>query len=135
MLRLIYVIYPWWDGNKYKEIDRKIKLAMRLVDLYRPYVLFKGLYVSISKFQLMAFDIYNFNLHFKVNFSYFDARFFSFFFFCRFDDTNTEILRLKRKEINKELYDLFDFDPKSIDWDDYMTTIHIPGLITYVLKK
>ncbi|CAH8267403.1 unnamed protein product [Arabidopsis lyrata] len=95
MLRLIYVIYPWWDGNKYKDIDRKIKLAMRLVDLYRPYVLFKGL----------------------------------------FDDTNTEILRLKRKEINKELYDLFDFDPKSIDWDDYMTTIHIPGLITYVLKK
>uniref|UniRef100_A0A1J3FBS2 Fatty acyl-CoA reductase n=1 Tax=Noccaea caerulescens TaxID=107243 RepID=A0A1J3FBS2_NOCCA len=95
MLRLIHIIYPWRNGNKYKDLDHKIKLAMRLVELYRPYVLFKGI----------------------------------------FDDTNTERLRLKRTEINKEIFGLFEFDPKSIDWDDYMTNIHIPGLITYVLKK
>ncbi|XP_010503103.1 PREDICTED: probable fatty acyl-CoA reductase 4 isoform X2 [Camelina sativa] len=95
MLRLIDIIYPWWDGNKYKDIDRKIKLAMRLVELYRPYVLFKGI----------------------------------------FDDVKTEILRLKTKEIDTKLYDLFEFDPNSIDWDDYITTIHIPGLITYVLRQ
>ncbi|XP_010514783.1 PREDICTED: probable fatty acyl-CoA reductase 4 isoform X1 [Camelina sativa] len=95
MLRLIDIIYPWWNGNKYKDIDRKIKLAMRLVELYKPYVLFTGI----------------------------------------FDDSNTEILRLKIKEVNKEINGLFQFDPKTIDWEDYMTTIHIPGLITYVLKK
>ncbi|XP_023633854.1 probable fatty acyl-CoA reductase 4 isoform X2 [Capsella rubella] len=95
MLRLIGIIYPWWDGNKYKDIDRKIKLAMRLVELYRPYVLFKGI----------------------------------------FDDSNTELLRLERKEVNKEMNDVFQFDPKTIDWEDYITTIHIPGLITYVLRK
>lgn len=33
------------------------------------------------------------------------------------------------------MYGLFEFDPSSIDWNDYITTIHIPGLITYVLKK
>ncbi|CAH2065468.1 unnamed protein product, partial [Thlaspi arvense] len=94
MLRLIDMIYPWWNGNKYKDIDRKIKLAMRLVELYRPYVLFKGI----------------------------------------FEDINTERLRLKGREINEEKYGLFEFDPKSIGWDDYITNIHIPGLITYVLK-
>ncbi|VVB16822.1 unnamed protein product [Arabis nemorensis] len=89
MLRLMNIIYPWRNGNNYKDLDRKIKLAMRLVELYRPYVLFKGV----------------------------------------FDDMNTERLRLKRKD------SLFEFDPKSIDWDIYITNIHIPGIITYVLKK
>lgn len=55
--------------------------------------------------------------------------------FCRFDDRNSERLRLKKKEINKEIPGWFEFDPKSIDWDDYIMNIHIPGLITYVLKK
>ncbi|KAG2328021.1 hypothetical protein Bca52824_010749 [Brassica carinata] len=95
MLRLINLVYPWWNGNKYKDIDRKIKLAMRLVDLYRPYVLFKGI----------------------------------------FDDMNTERMRLKRQDINKEIYGSLEFDPKSIDWEDYITNIHIPGLITYVLRN
>ncbi|KFK33883.1 hypothetical protein AALP_AA5G072700, partial [Arabis alpina] len=83
MLRLMNIIYPWRNGNNYKDLDRKIKLAMRLVDLYRPYVLFKGI----------------------------------------FDDMNTDI--------NKDMHGLFEFDPKSIDWDDYIMNIHIPGIITY----
>ncbi|KAI3942862.1 hypothetical protein MKW92_012844 [Papaver armeniacum] len=29
---------------------------------------------------------------------------------------------------------IFDFDPKHIDWKDYMMNIHIPGLIKYVVK-
>ncbi|CDY21233.1 BnaC03g53910D [Brassica napus] len=95
MLRLINIVYPWWNGNKYKDIDRKIKLAMRLVDLYRPYVLFKGI----------------------------------------FDDMNTERMRLKRQDINKEISGSLEFDPKSIDWEDYITNIHIPGLISYVLQN
>lgn len=95
MLRLINIVYPWWNGNKYKDIDRKINLAMRLVDLYRPYVLFKGI----------------------------------------FDDMNTERMRLKRQDINNQIYGSLEFDPKSIDWEDYITNIHIPGLITYVLQN
>ncbi|KAI3963884.1 hypothetical protein MKW92_036898 [Papaver armeniacum] len=30
--------------------------------------------------------------------------------------------------------DIFDFDPKHIDWKDYMMNIHIPGLVKYVVK-
>lgn len=42
---------------------------------------------------------------------------------------------MRRKENIKELGGSFEFDPKSIDWDDYMSNTHIPGLITYVLKQ
>ncbi|KAI3839457.1 hypothetical protein MKX03_017718 [Papaver bracteatum] len=30
--------------------------------------------------------------------------------------------------------DIFDFDPKKIDWEDYMINIHIPGLVNYVVQ-
>ncbi|KAJ0266578.1 Fatty acyl-CoA reductase 1 [Hirschfeldia incana] len=95
ILRLINIIYPWSEGDKYTDLSRKIKLAMRLVELYEPYLLFKGI----------------------------------------FDDLNTERLRMRRKENIKELDASFEFDPKTINWDDYITNIHIPGLITYVLKQ
>ncbi|KAL1221705.1 Fatty acyl-CoA reductase 1 [Cardamine amara subsp. amara] len=95
ILRLINIIYPWSQGDKYSDLSRKINLAMRLVALYQPYLLFKGI----------------------------------------FDDLNTERLRMKRNENIKELDGSFEFDPKSIDWDDYITNTHIPGLITYVLKQ
>ncbi|CAH2072163.1 unnamed protein product [Thlaspi arvense] len=95
ILRLINIIYPWSKGDKYNDDTRKINLAMRLVELYQPYLLFKGI----------------------------------------FDDLNTERLRMKRKENIKEFDGSFEFDPKSINWGDYMENTHIPGLITYVLKQ
>ncbi|OMP08352.1 Fatty acyl-CoA reductase [Corchorus olitorius] len=30
---------------------------------------------------------------------------------------------------------LFNFDSKTIDWDDYMMNVHIPGLSTHVIKS
>ncbi|XP_010520423.1 PREDICTED: fatty acyl-CoA reductase 1-like isoform X2 [Tarenaya hassleriana] len=89
LLWLINVIYPRRYGDKYEELDRKIRLVMRMIELYKPYVLFKGI----------------------------------------FDDINSQRLRLERKE------ELFNFDPKCIDWEDYMINTHIPGVITHVLKK
>lgn len=38
------------------------------------------------------------------------------------------------KESGKEV-DAFNFDPKDIDWEDYIVNIHIPGLLRYVLKR
>ncbi|XP_010535677.1 PREDICTED: fatty acyl-CoA reductase 1-like [Tarenaya hassleriana] len=89
LLWLINIIYPWRYGDKYKESDRKIKLVMRLVELYKPYVLFKGI----------------------------------------FDDINSERLRVERGE------GLFNFDPRCINWEDYMINTHIHGLVTHVLRK
>ncbi|XP_010454514.1 PREDICTED: fatty acyl-CoA reductase 1 [Camelina sativa] len=95
ILRLINIFYPWSHGDNYNDLSRKIKLAMRLVDLYQPYLLFKGI----------------------------------------FDDINTERLRVKKMENIKEFDGSFEFNPKSIDWDEYISNTHIPGLITYVLKQ
>ncbi|RLN04623.1 fatty acyl-CoA reductase 1-like [Panicum miliaceum] len=57
---------------------------------------------------------------------------FAFFNGC-FDDMNLERLRLKMAMKTSEDH-LFNFDPKTIDWDDYFTKIHIPGVLKYLCK-
>ncbi|CAN6270552.1 unnamed protein product [Urochloa humidicola] len=57
---------------------------------------------------------------------------FAFFNGC-FDDINLE--RLRQAMAMKTLEDhMFNFDPKTIDWDDYFTRIHIPGVLKYLCK-
>ncbi|XP_022152881.1 alcohol-forming fatty acyl-CoA reductase-like isoform X1 [Momordica charantia] len=82
----------YFDGI-YMELDRKIKYVMRLVELYRPYLFFKGV----------------------------------------FDDINTEKLQMAARD-NKIEIDLFYFDPKSINWDNYFMNIHLPGVVRHVFK-
>ncbi|XWS28592.1 hypothetical protein CRYUN_Cryun25bG0083600 [Craigia yunnanensis] len=77
----------------YNNFDRKIKLMMRLAELYRPYAFFKGI----------------------------------------FDDMNLEKLRMVTKERVMDL-EVFNFDPRCIEWDDYFMNIHIPGLLNMSLK-
>uniref|UniRef100_A0ACD5ZA79 Uncharacterized protein n=1 Tax=Avena sativa TaxID=4498 RepID=A0ACD5ZA79_AVESA len=50
-----------------------------------------------------------------------------------FDDANLEKLRMAmNKDQNNSGVYYFDFDPKSIDWDDYFYRIHIPGLLRHM---
>ena len=56
-----------------------------------------------------------------------------FLFLYRFDDLNSERLRIISKETCYET-DIFDFDPMNIDWEDYMMNVHIPGLVKYEMK-
>uniref|UniRef100_A0A0D9XAU2 Fatty acyl-CoA reductase n=1 Tax=Leersia perrieri TaxID=77586 RepID=A0A0D9XAU2_9ORYZ len=59
---------------------------------------------------------------------------FAFFKGC-FDDINLERLRQKMgRSKNPENDDMFNFDPKTIDWDDYFYSIHIPGVLKYILN-
>ncbi|KAJ0986869.1 hypothetical protein J5N97_005225 [Dioscorea zingiberensis] len=53
------------------------------------------------------------------------------FMLGRFDDTNTEILRMR---MNNEDKAMFSFDPKCINWDQFLMDIHIPGVIKYGLN-
>lgn len=53
------------------------------------------------------------------------------FFEGRFDITNTESLLRK---ISAEDLKAFNFDVKCIDWPHYFSTVHIPGVVKYVLK-
>ncbi|RCV32256.1 hypothetical protein SETIT_6G244100v2 [Setaria italica] len=57
---------------------------------------------------------------------------FAFFKGC-FDDMNLERLRLMMAMKTPE-DQMFNFDPKTIDWDDYFTRIHIPGVLKYLCK-
>ncbi|KAF3442267.1 hypothetical protein FNV43_RR16183 [Rhamnella rubrinervis] len=66
--------------DSYSNNKRKVKLMMRLLEFYKPYVLFNGI----------------------------------------FDDENSEKLRLKLLKESWEEMDKFNFDPKSIDWENYM---------------
>lgn len=50
---------------------------------------------------------------------------------CRFDNSNTERLMGKMSEEEKKN---FGFDVASIDWKEYITNVHIPGLKKHVLK-
>ncbi|PON76844.1 Fatty acyl-CoA reductase [Parasponia andersonii] len=94
ILQVLSIAFPWYFRDLFVNSKRKFNLVMRLVELYRPYVLFKGI----------------------------------------FDDINSERLREKvRKSCNMEV-DLFNFDPKCIDWEDYLINSHFPGVKKFVIK-
>ncbi|XP_030522446.1 fatty acyl-CoA reductase 3-like [Rhodamnia argentea] len=92
-LELANAAFCKYFQGTYMDLNRKIKFVMRLIELYRPYLFFEGV----------------------------------------FDDMNTEKLRIAARETGTES-DVFYFDPKCIDWEDYFTNIHIPGVVKYVFK-
>jgi fatty acyl-CoA reductase len=47
---------------------------------------------------------------------------------------NLERLRLTMAAPTSPEDDLFNFDPKTVDWNEYFYKIHIPGILKYVLK-
>ncbi|KAG4981048.1 hypothetical protein JHK82_034295 [Glycine max] len=52
---------------------------------------------------------------------------------CKFDNTNTEKLLSSARQGGVET-ELFYFDTKMIDWEDYFINIHFPGIIKYAFK-
>ncbi|KAI4365426.1 hypothetical protein MLD38_021410 [Melastoma candidum] len=53
-------------------------------------------------------------------------------FYCgRFDNSNTEQLR---ESMSEDENMMFGFDTRSIDWNEYITNVHIPGLRRHVMK-
>ncbi|XP_057458031.1 alcohol-forming fatty acyl-CoA reductase-like [Lotus japonicus] len=92
-LKLANTTFCQYFKGTYLELNRKIQVVMRLVELYRPYLFFSGV----------------------------------------FDDMNTEKLRIAARQGETEK-DLFYFDPKDIDWDDYFMNTHIPGIVKYIFK-
>ncbi|KAF7823252.1 fatty acyl-CoA reductase 3-like [Senna tora] len=92
-LELANTAFCQYFRGVYLDLNRKIQIVMRLVDLYKPYLFFNGI----------------------------------------FDNMNTEKLRIAARQSGVEM-DMFYFDPKMIDWEDYFVNIHIPGIVKYVLK-
>ncbi|TKY67085.1 Fatty acyl-CoA reductase 3 [Spatholobus suberectus] len=92
-LELANIAFCQYFQGAYLDLNRKIQIVMRLVDLYKPYLFFKA----------------------------------------AFDDMNTEKLRMAARQGGVET-DLFYFDPKLIDWEDYFLNIHFPGVVKYIFK-
>ncbi|XP_047317048.1 alcohol-forming fatty acyl-CoA reductase-like [Impatiens glandulifera] len=94
-LELVNAIFCQYFQGMYMELSRKIKFVMRLIDIYHPYLFFKGIY----------------------------------------DDINTEKLRrAARGSSSKDEAEMFYFDPKCINWENYFINIHLPGVVKYVFK-
>lgn len=93
-LRLVNKAFGQYFQDLYVNYDRKLKLVMRLVELYKPYMLFKGI----------------------------------------FDDANSEELQRITSEKYRDA-EMFKFDPKCIDWEDYISNTHVPGLRKHVMIK
>ncbi|KAJ3681564.1 hypothetical protein LUZ60_016053 [Juncus effusus] len=56
------------------------------------------------------------------------------FFKGRFDDMNLQRLRQSMAKDNPIEAEMFNFDPKSINWSDYFQETHIPGVVKYLAK-
>ncbi|EYU36075.1 hypothetical protein ABFS82_14G233800 [Erythranthe guttata] len=52
-----------------------------------------------------------------------------------YDDANAENLRIAMRSESGANAEMFDFDPKSIQWEEYFINTHFPGIVKYVLKK
>ncbi|CAJ2660164.1 unnamed protein product [Trifolium pratense] len=92
-LKLVNLALCQYFEGTYLELNRKIQVVMRLAELYRPYLFFKGI----------------------------------------FDDINLEKLRMAARQSGTET-NLFYFDPKEIDWEDYFVNVHFPGIVKYIFK-
>lgn len=55
---------------------------------------------------------------------------------CSFDDMHLEKLRRAARESSSSGLegDMFYFDPKCIDWEEYFLKTHLPGFIKHVMK-
>ncbi|KAK4440625.1 Fatty acyl-CoA reductase 3 [Sesamum alatum] len=96
ILNVVNIVSCQYFRGTYVEVARKVKFLMRLVQLFSPYVFFKGV----------------------------------------FDDTNTERLRRAARDgSNGVENEMLDFDPKSIDWDDYFMYTHIAGVVKYAFTR
>lgn len=92
-LQLMNAAFCQYFRVAYRELNRKITTVMRLIELYKPYLFFKGI----------------------------------------FDDVNAEKLRRVARGSALDA-DVFCFDPKSINWEEYFLNIHIPGVVKRVFK-
>ncbi|XP_062172998.1 fatty acyl-CoA reductase 3-like [Alnus glutinosa] len=92
-LELVNAAFCRYFQGTYLDLSRKINFAMRLVELYEPYLFFQGV----------------------------------------FDDMNSEKLRMAIRESYADA-DMFYFDPKCVDWEDYVVNAHLPGVVKYVFK-
>ncbi|XP_021279352.1 fatty acyl-CoA reductase 3-like [Herrania umbratica] len=130
---------PWINKDGKPVIVGKVKV-MNSMDSFHRYMairyllLLKGLELANTAFCQFFQGVYS-DLNRKINFVMRLVDIYKpyLFFDAIFDDINTEKLRMAARSSMVEK-DMFYFDPKCLDWDDYFMNIHIPGIVKYICK-
>ncbi|RYR69264.1 hypothetical protein Ahy_A03g015816 [Arachis hypogaea] len=133
---------PWIDrdGNPVKV--RKVTILSNIASFHRymfiRYVLpLEGLELLnevLCKYFQETCDDLNRKLRFVMRLAHFYMVY--AFFNGVFDNMNTEKLLATAREVgDPREVDMFYFDPKIIDWDDYCMNIHLPGIIKHASKR
>ncbi|OMO70207.1 Male sterility, NAD-binding protein [Corchorus capsularis] len=130
---------PWINKDGTPVIVGKVKVMNSMASFHRymalRYVLLlKGLELANTAFCQFFQGAYS-DLNRKIKFvmRLVDIYRPYLFFDAIFDDINTEKLRMAARSSLEE-NDMFYFDPKCIDWNDYFMNIHIPGIVKYIFK-
>ncbi|XP_039048615.1 alcohol-forming fatty acyl-CoA reductase-like [Hibiscus syriacus] len=130
---------PWINKDGKPVIVGKIRVMDSMASFHRYMALryllpLKGLELANTAFCHFFQGLYG-DLSRKVNFvtRMVDIYRPYLFFDAIFDDINTEKLRMAARSSLEE-NDMFYFDPKCIDWNEYFMNIHIPGIVKYIFK-
>ncbi|KAK4409065.1 Fatty acyl-CoA reductase 3 [Sesamum angolense] len=105
ILKLLNMIFCHKFERSYTNSSRALYYSLRLAEFYKPYSLFQGTYT--------------------LDYSDTNSNFYSF------DDANTESLRMTTRKYNSNI-DMFGFDPKCIQWEEYLMNAHFPGVFMYL---
>ncbi|KAA3455493.1 alcohol-forming fatty acyl-CoA reductase-like [Gossypium australe] len=140
LFQCYFIKNPWIDANgmrvKVGQLTVFSKANRFLLLMQMKYVLpLKVLYLANILCCQRFKKIYK-NLNRKINFIIQLAKLFEpyTFFLGSFNDENLVELQRVAQEQGIDLVE-FNFDSKSIEWEEYMTNIHIPGLLKYGIKS
>ncbi|MBA0609834.1 hypothetical protein Godav_010767 [Gossypium davidsonii] len=130
---------PWINKDGKAVIVGKIRVMDSMASFHRYMALryllpLKGLEFANTAFCHFFQGVYS-DLNRKISFvtRLIDIYRPYLFFDAIFDDINTEKLRMAARSSLAE-NDMFYFDPKCINWDDYFMNTHIPGIVKYIFK-
>ncbi|KAG9155718.1 hypothetical protein Leryth_003981 [Lithospermum erythrorhizon] len=134
-----FINHPWIGKDGKPVIVGKITV-LNTMDSFQKYMELRYL-IPLKGLQLVNvaccqyFQGVYINLYRKIKFVYRLVELYAPYLFFEgiFDDMNTEKLRMAAEQGDAEM-DLFYFDPKIINWEDYFTKTHIPGIVKYVFK-
>ncbi|XP_052208742.1 fatty acyl-CoA reductase 3-like isoform X3 [Diospyros lotus] len=130
-----------WIGKDGKPVKVGKLTMFNSMDSFRRYMTFryvlplKGLQLVNTIFRQYLQKMYT-DPRRKINFVMRLAEIYQPYMFFKsiYDDTNTEKLRIITRNGGSIEIDVFYFDPKIINWDDYFMNTHIPGIVKYVFK-
>ncbi|XP_052208744.1 alcohol-forming fatty acyl-CoA reductase-like [Diospyros lotus] len=130
-----------WIGKDGKPVKVGKGTVFSSMDSFRRYMAFryvlplKGLQLVNTAFCQYFQKMYM-DLRRKINFVIRMAEIYQPYLFFKgiYDDINMEKLQILARNGDNAEIDVFYFDPKIINWDDYFMNTHIPGMVKYVFK-